>query len=362
MKVIITTIILLTVISGCKNNRSSSGPDAEPDDLITGEFKLDDTAFGETIELIGTNISTDAIFTPIESQLAVSDSILILKNSAQANTHIIHILELPDLKSIGKIGSPGRGPFEFLFPQLVKSTDTSAITYIHELTTGKMYKLTKKYSLQEVYSPFKPLLGSVENGIVNISTDEYLYVDISLNETRIGRIKHENTINQNNKTDILDISFNPQVKMHQAYQGNLCANSSKNRLVYTYRYYKRVVFSDIYGENIRTILFPGKEYDVRTYEVPDGADLNVTHYYDAIAGDEYVYLKYSGREPRYVREEIEKGVYYMYLEQWDWNGNPLKRYQLDQQGAIAIDEKNGKIYLVAYNHEHPFFVYDLPEL
>jgi len=166
--------------------------------------------------------------------------------------------------------------------------------------------------------------------IIPISEDELLYDETKFNGRKIVRIKYSDTLDLSDKTELIDLNIDPKINMK--------------------------------GDSTRILFFSDKDYDIRTYGVVDGMDLNVSRYFDAIAGDRYVYLGYSGREPRYVYEEGLKGIYYMYLEQWDWNGNPLKRYKLDQFGFITIDEKNGKIYLVTNNHEHPFFVYDLPEL
>ena len=64
-----------------------------------------------------------------------------------------------------------------------------------------------------------------------------------------------------------------------------------------------------------------------------------------------------------MRERKEAGDNYrpyMVIEQYDWNGNPVKRYKLDQGGVFAVDEKAGKLYVASFYDDDPFYVYDLP--
>jgi len=350
-------IVFLTIISGCRN---SSDQNTEPNAFITGEFKLDDIIFGETIELTGTPILSDIIFTPRHSHVIANDSILVLRLSSTSNPYAFYIFRLPDFTPIGKVGRLGRGPLEFNSPLAVRTADPTAIIYVREFMTGKMYRLTKKYSLEEIRSSFTPLMigATGDNGIINISEDEYLYVNASRTKSKIVRTKYDKAIDQYNETELLDLRFNPEIDIYMAYWGELSANLSKDRMVFAYSYSPRIIFSNMKGDSTRVLIFPGTEYDIRTREVPDGIDLNTLYYYNAIAGDKYLYLIYSGRDPKDTRNGI---IYNMYIEQWDWNGNPLRRYKLDQYGYIDIDEKMGKIYLVGDVSEIPFYVYDLPK-
>lgn len=73
-----------------------------------------------------------------------------------------------------------------------------------------------------------------------------------------------------------------------------------------------------------------------------------------------MYVLYSGRTPMQVMKELNKGDEYMYVEQYDWNGNPIRKFKLDNWGYFCVDEINNKIYQVSTTEEHPFLVYDMP--
>ena len=90
-----------------------------------------------------------------------------------------------------------------------------------------------------------------------------------------------------------------------------------------------------------------------------GMDSNVTHYWKLYAGHRYVWLLYSGRTPVDVVREQNKDIYYIYVEQFDWNGNPVRRYRLDNWGFISVDEDSGTLYFLSNVSEYPFFKYSL---
>jgi hypothetical protein len=70
---------------------------------------------------------------------------------------------------------------------------------------------------------------------------------------------------------------------------------------------------------------------------------------------------YSGRKPVDVGKEHNAENWYIFVEQYDWNGNPIHKYRLDRWGFFTVDEKRGHIILASTDDDEPFFVFDLPE-
>ena len=69
-------------------------------------------------------------------------------------------------------------------------------------------------------------------------------------------------------------------------------------------------------------------------------------------------LTYSGRTPLQVSRENGKSDGYLFVEPYDWGGNPGARYNLDHWGRVVSDGK--RLYQVCYMYDDPLFLYTLP--
>ena len=69
-------------------------------------------------------------------------------------------------------------------------------------------------------------------------------------------------------------------------------------------------------------------------------------------------LTYSGRTPLQVSRENGKSDGYIFVEQYDWGGNPVARYKLDHWDRVVSDGK--RLYQVCYMYDDPLFLYTLP--
>ena len=49
----------------------------------------------------------------------------------------------------------------------------------------------------------------------------------------------------------------------------------------------------------------------------------------------------------------------MYIEQYDWNGNPIRKYKLDRGGHAYVDS-NENILILISGSDDPFWRYKFP--
>lgn len=113
---------------------------------------------------------------------------------------------------------------------------------------------------------------------------------------------------------------------------------------------------------IKDIDYDRQKFDEKTLHKVDGLDYNLTHYWGISGCDDYVYLVYSGRTPREVTAEWNEDNVYIYVEQYDWNGNPIRKYRLkDFFGYISVDEGRGTILGVSTVYDDPYTEFKLPE-
>ncbi|MBU4306870.1 MAG: TolB-like 6-bladed beta-propeller domain-containing protein, partial [Acidobacteria bacterium] len=160
---------------------------------------------------------------------------------------------------------------------------------------------------------------------------------------------------------VYELSFSKKHRNWGAYLGCFAASKKRNRLVYVYKYFKRLVFLNLAANMVRIVEFAGagpKAGDVVSMMSPE----HVTHYWTLSAGEKYLYLSYSGRTPLQVMKEIKNSNGYIFIEQFDWNGNPIRKFRLDHWGRFCVDEKNSKLYLLSITEDDPFVVYDLPKI
>lgn len=362
-------IVLLFCLAGCKSGSGNvqavepavteeESRTAELPPLEAGEvFYKGKDPFGKTIELQGGQMVADTvIFRVSEVEALVKDSVLVLKTGRR-----ILQFRLPELKYIRDIGSFGQGPDEFMSPGLVRAREDSLLGYIFETYNSKLYSLNKEGEVHR-YPFFAPKEGEgyrySQKILVEAGPGDFVYVDASPGGKSIFRaVKQGDALDMQ---EVYSLALNPKNKSWMAYVGDFVADPGKNRMAYAYKYFKIIKFMDLEGRTVKTLNFEREEYDQTTAYRVDGMDANVTHYWGASATDDYVYFLYSGRKPADVWKEGKEGINYIYVEQYDWNGNPVRRYKLDQWGYFTVDGKNDKLYLLSTHHDDPFFVYDLP--
>ncbi len=363
-------IILITLFVACTGKQKEQKVQTAPLDTLKsvslfseiepGEsFYKKQNPFGEIIELTGTNVTNDTtIFKPLESEMLVKDKLLIMKNIRQP----FRIFSLPDLIQVKTVGKWGGGPDEFYYSTLVSTPNDNLLCYLFEGTNHKLYSLDQNGNMKYIPHPFRTKENREQFGesrqVVNVAENDFLYVGNSSTGKSIYRITQQG--DSAVTREIFNLGLNPNRRSPFSYIGDFAVNPAKNRMAYAYKYFKIIKFMDLEAKTVHIANFEREEFDENTLYKINGLDQNVTHYWGACAQDDYVYFLYSGRTPYDVVKEQSKKNYYIYVEQYDWNGKPVNKFKLDQWGYFTVDEKNKKVYLASTNHDDPFFVYQLP--
>jgi len=363
-------VAILFVITACKQKQEQTVAvnHPAPEETIKaiaplekGEiFYKNKEPFGTIINLTGQQLIADTvIFKPRETRMLVKGNQLIVKNLDQ---YMFMRFLLPDMKFLGYSGRSGQGPDEFSYPSLVPATDTTVLCYIFELPNQKLYKFGKEGTVERDsfrFSKAERWGGFSDKEIVNIAPDDFLYVET--NNTGKSIFRTTKTGDSTTIREIYKLGLSPNLKSGFSYIGDFVVNAKQNRMAYAYKYFKIIKFMDLEAQTVRTINFEREEFDESSLHITNGLDQNVTHYWGACAGDDFVYFLYSGRTPVEVMRENNKKQYYIYVEQYDWNGNPVHKYKLDRWGYFTVDEKNKLIYLVSTNDDDPFFTFSLAD-
>lgn len=329
-------------------------------ELTEGEVELDESCFGEIKELKGEQKITNEIFQVRETQLIVKDTFLMVANLNSGNMFMV--FSIPNLKLIKSFGKMGKGPGEFQFPKLVPAEGDECLCYIYESANNHLFSLQKDMTISEL--PFKLADAQTQRSIndkqvYSFSPTEFVYAESVKGGKAIFNFSIQNDTVQNDL--IYNLSFSKGYKSWASCIGDFGANSEKQRMIYAYKYFKRLVFIDTKNQKSRTLVFDSgeaKKGDALSVMSPQ----NITHYWGMSAQKEYVYVLYSGRSPVDVQKEWRKKQYYIYVEKYDWNGNPIAKYKLNNWGYFCVDEKHQKLYLASVNDAEPFFEFDLTGL
>lgn len=371
ISLIILVVFILAAVVGCnsktaKNTASVSSSDTLSDktetihefpELIPGEVELNDECFGNVIELKGLQKNTSTIFEVKETQMLVKDSLLIMANHNSGNMFLI--FSLPHFRPVKSLGKMGRGPGEFQFPKLVPAENDENLCYIYEQANNHLFALQKDFSITKL--PLKLHDGQTKRMIndkqmVSFSPNEFIYAESVKGGKALFDFKAVDDSVQNNR--IFNLSFSDTYKSWASYIGDFGANAEKQRAVYAYKYFKRLVFIDLKNNTSRTLIFnagDAKKGNALATMSPE----NTTHYWGMSAQKEHVYVLYSGRSPVEVTKEWRKNEYYIFVEKFDWNGTPIAKYRLNNWGYLCADEHRGKLYLASVNDADPFFEFEL---
>ena len=324
--------------------------------LIADEVNYTDDVFGNIIELTGESKVSDYILGISELQMIANDSLLITKSFG---TRLFTLFSLPDFKFIKTFGNKGRGPGEFSFPSLVKTENSNSLCYIYSSNTNELYPLIKNNEISKTPIKIKSTKEYNDRQIYGLSPNHLLYVE----NTKGGKAVYDLKINGDSSRTkpIYNLAFSKNHRNWAAYCGDFGANADKQRFVYAYKYFKRLVFHDLQNNTTRIVNFESEK--AKSGSATDMlAPTNVTHYWGISAQKDYVYLLYSGRTPIQVTKENNKTSGYIYVEQFDWNGNPIRKFKLDHWGYFCVNDAENTIILASTTELDPFFTYNIPAL
>lgn len=356
-------ICLLSV--SCNNNTKSADSSKASETIVIKdtiaplpleELHLSDKDFGEIVELTGVSHPVEEIFRISETEMIIKDSLLIMKNRP-FDKGFFMIYSLPDFRFLASVGNLGNGPLEFQFPHLIKSSSDSVLCYIYEGTKAKMYSMSNDFTINELdYNITEDGSGWSQKDFCSINDSTFLYADNAKGGKAISTMK----ISGDSLTISRDypIAFSEKHKNWAAYTGCLGVNSDYDRAVYVYKYFRRLRFYDLENKTFRDVIFGADEKKSET-DVETLAPTNITYYWKISPQKKHIYCLYSGRTPVQVHNELKKEISYIYVEQFDWNGNPVRKYRLDHWGYFCVNEQEDTIYLVSTDEEQPFYSYQL---
>ena len=300
-------------------------------------------------------------FYPIEMYVKNNELILCQTNTPISFPDVFfQAYSLADYSCQGLFGFKGRGPGEWLLPQIVGSSLNSPYLYLHEVSSRQpdnvIYKMILDSTTQlNQVETFFVKTGPVFMNRPVINGDSLLVFIEYLPEQAI-RVHH---LNQERPV----ITWNwgtlpPQQVSYDENFGTLCANDSY--IVYLYRYQERIDFMD-WNLKLKRSLNYQKSKPVIGKDMMD----NVNFYGRSFLGEHFLYTFHFGKSLK----ESEINDLGTALEVFDLNGTPVCRYTFPQPRPhiFTVDERTFTLYGFRETEntddaENYITVYHMPEL
>lgn len=323
--------------------------------LQTGVVEVTEEDFGSLVELEAESLPVDTIFAVGETQMLTKNGYLIA--STLKGGKFFYVFRLADMKLQAFTGNHGKGPMEFIYPSLIRTREPDKLCYIYEATREELFYMDTLFNIHLLYN--LPKTGNKnfwgDKQIEMLSEKDFLFASTAPKGKAIYYY-HKDSVGAK---EIYNLTFDKRFKLAHAYIGDFAVNPEKGRMVFAYKYFKAVRFLSLDGKEDRLVKFDYEEPKGRTAVEIIGPS-SVTHYWGISAGKERVYLLYSGRTPLQVTEELKKKKGYIFVEEYDWNGNLLRKFRLNQWGYFHVNEETNTIYMAA-DQEQPFYRFRIPE-
>lgn len=274
-----------------------------------------------------------------ETNIFAKGNYIIVKHLEwRKGAYLLHVLSLPDYKTVAQLAPFGEGPDEFMDIRVIPTEETDKLCYVFNFSNNKLFILSTSLKLEEC-----GLLPEIPE---NKLGDPFLYMGDGKMQVCLGANKGMGIgwvgLNDTIVKGTVPFQFAEGAGWF-FYIGKLAHSFSRKREAYAFTYHDRIAFFDFDGGNVKMCRFGDKT--LKTTSSPD----NPLYYYSCFASDKYVYAIY--RESQKDTDETNP----LYLEQYDWDGNPVARYLLPKGRGLytgCATEDNSIIYMVDYYEDN----------
>jgi hypothetical protein len=333
---LIISIIILT--TSCRKENSYQN---------ASSFSFSD--FGNSTLLHGTDMTfDDLLMRPVDFR--VIDSLLVMRN--RGTEYQFHIFNTQNTKKIGELIPFGNGPNEMIEPAIIPSDDS----FIWIL--DKMKRSVSKCSLN--ISTDTSYIEILKKITIQEYADQAAIINKNILAVILNPAMKRFCLYDNTGLLIKDFGEYPECKSDyaeyekmEAFFCDFIINHKKNRLLMSYKQTDLIDIYDLEGNLIKRLHGPEQFYPAVKQE-QNGEQIKVraqsgksrhAYFTPRNAGEE-VFILYSGKvfdkeRPSYLMNNIFV---------FDWDGNPIRRYELDNPCfSFDVDPKNKTIYTLSDN-------------
>ncbi|MCF8224080.1 MAG: TolB-like 6-bladed beta-propeller domain-containing protein [Bacteroidales bacterium] len=324
--------------------------------------------FPDVENLIGRSIENVEFFSKGNIYLVSIDTFLIIQRNEEPQFQVYNNITY-DL--LATFGTKGRGPYEFIWPELLNQTDydesnNSPVVCIYDYTRRKFTKLNILYAVNnqvdkastEISIPrydqfFKYFFFRDDELMIATPETDYrfvIYKDFTKNYQTVPFIPSP------------DFPISEELQPW-VYRSSSFVNKKLGLMVSAPLFLGEIDFFDLDGNHLSSsIFFPreGLQKDMRIADI-NGKDYDPKyHIVQLHANDKYIVGLNHDNYQSAIYENGNRSNQNILL--FDWNGDPVKKFILDKQyyiNSFTVDWENSRFYgYCSEESEHNIIVYE----
>ncbi|AKP50412.1 BF3164 family lipoprotein [Cyclobacterium amurskyense] len=305
--------------------------------------------------LISKEIAMDSTVLIPSKILVYPDKAVILDNGKES---LFKVFSLPDFSLLYSFGKLGEGPDEFSYVNVNSLQEKGDDMVVVSGTKLRKIRMEEEGAVMgESVKLFKSNSGPV-NRLLMLNDSTYI---CDIFDAIPGGPEYQ-MVNLLSAKEVATFGKYPEQSTNQGSgEGNLYQDFGKStvinpkdgRLAAFYFSQNQIKFYNPKGELL-------KEIGVEALEKPvSGEELDL-FWVEPYATENHIYVMFVGKPKSEIMEEFE--TFRPHMEIWDWEGNLLERYTMDQfLTSYAVSEKRQKIYGFSYFKEGVLFEYNLKD-
>lgn len=341
----ISLFLLFAVLTGCDNDSA----DGNFMDGVKESFTLED--LGQAIPLKSKKLDLGIVLGPVN--LFTHDSLLFISSTGRdVNLGVYN--KNQEYKQLNDIIIAGQGPDEMLSVYRMFFEKDGSF-WAHDIVAMNMKKFDLTLNQDTAYATMKEMVTfevpsvteavPLSNGTIPTTTHDinplkrfYVY---DFNGKKIGTPSDYPTYERKI----------PNTATVEVYSGHMVAHPEGNKFIMAYDYTDLIEIYDQSSVLQKRVQGPHlfkPDFELRQrgeyYFMRRLLGRTRQAYIKAVANSEHVMLLYANGRPR-LEGEGEAGIHHNHIVMIDWNGKPVKMYELDHAVSdFAVDWENSVIY------------------
>lgn len=304
------------------------------------EFNISSAISSEEITSIN-----DSLNTPLRMALLFDEEYLVVSDINNfPPIHIMKVIDSGDLEYVKGIGREGRGPSEYLSPNVVIPVDGNKF-YIHDAGNLKLVPYNREFEALTM-EEFNFMTSAPPTSIHK--SDEGFYVSGITVEGKFEVIDEEGNLTRKVGEEVsLGNGVPPNVNAH-AWHSYSTYSPVNNRIAVFSRAADLVELFDMATDE-KVGVFANSDFSTPDVSLSNTGGMPrltpnrgaKTTFLWATSNDEYIYALYSGKLATHDISNFGK-----YVMKFDWDLNFIGSYELDHQSFSIELDKQGNLYSI----------------